>query len=127
MHHPSGHPFDELCELIRQRGWGGTESASTSIPPITPPERNRHLSAGLPGATLSDSRELVQLGAALVKSDAELAYMREAGALTTRVMNQALRNLAPGKRQKDIIADVYHAQISGLDGMYGDYTSNLPH
>ena len=22
VHHPTAHPFDELCELIRQRGWG---------------------------------------------------------------------------------------------------------
>ena len=52
--------------------------------------------------------------------------MHEAGELTTQVMNRALANLAPGKRQKDIIADVYHTQVSGLDGMYGDYTSICP-
>ena len=40
VHHPTSHPFDELCELIRQRGWGHVhESASTSIPTTTPPER----------------------------------------------------------------------------------------
>ena len=54
----------------------------------------------------SDNRELVNW-ARLVKSNTELAYMREAGALSTRVMNQALTNLAPGKPQKDVISESF--------------------
>ena len=125
VHHRTRHPFDELCGLIRQRGWVRTRIGVDFDSPYYTARAHRHLAAGLPEATVSDSRELVNW-ARLVKSPAELAYMREAGELTTRVMNEALGNLAPGLRQKDLIADVCHAQISGLDGMYGDYTSICP-
>ena len=125
VHHPTEHPFDELCELIRQRGWGHARIGVDFDAHYYTARAHRHLVAGLPDATVSDNRELVNW-ARLVKSNTELAYMREAGELATRVMNQALANLAPGKPQKDVIADVYHAQVSGLGGMYGDYTSLCP-
>ena len=125
VHHPTKHPFDELCELIRQRGWGNARIGVDFDAHYYTARAHRHLVTGLPDATVSDNRELVNW-ARLVKSDAELAYMREAGELSTRVMNQALANLAPGKPQKDIIADVYHAQTTGIDGRYGDYTSICP-
>ena len=125
VHHPTRHPFDELCELIRRRGWGHARIGVDLDSHYYTARAHRHLVTGLTDATVSDSRELVNW-ARLVKSHAELAYMHEAGELTTQVMNRALANLAPGKRQKDIIADVYHTQVSGLDGMYGDYTSICP-
>ena len=128
VHHRTGHPFDELCELVRQRGWGHARIGVDFDSAYYTARAHRHLVTGLPDANVSDSRELVNW-ARLVKSPAELAYMREAGALSTRVMNQALDGLVPGRRQKDIIADVYHTQVSGGDGgdgMYGDYTGLCP-
>ena len=125
VHHPSGHPFDELCDLVRQRGWGRARIGVDLDSHYYTARAHRHIVAGLPDAAVSDNRELVNW-ARLVKSDAELAYMREAGELATRVMNEALANLAPGVRQKDIIADVYHTQVSAVDGMYGDYTGLCP-
>ena len=125
VHHPTAHPFDELCDLIRQRGWGRVRIGVDFDSHYYTARAHQHLSAGLPEATVTDNRELVNW-ARLVKSQAELVYMREAGALATRVMNQALANLAPGVRQKDIVADVYHTQVSAVEGMYGDYTSVCP-
>ena len=125
VHHPTAHPFDELCELVRERGWGRARIGVDLDSHYYTARAHRHLVTGLPEATVTDNRELVNW-ARLVKSPAELAYMREAGVLATRVMNQALANLAPGVRQKDVIADVYHTQISAVDGMYGDYTSICP-
>ena len=125
VHHRTSHPFDELCELIGRRGWGHARIGVDLDSPYYTARAHRHLAGGLPDATVSDSRELVNW-ARLVKSPAELAYMREAGELTTRVMHRALANLVPGRRQKDVIADIYHTQVSGGDGMYGDYTSICP-
>ena len=125
VHHPTGHPFDELCDLVRQRGWGDARIGVDFDAHYYTARAHRHIVAGLPDAAVSDNRELVNW-ARLVKSPAELAYMREAGELATRVMNQALASLAPGARQKDVIADVYHTQVSAVDGLYGDYTSICP-
>ena len=125
VHNRTRHPFDELCELIGRRGWGDARIGVDLDSHYYTARAHRHLVTGPPDATVSDSRELVNW-ARLVKSPAELAYMREAGKLATRVMNRALDGLVPGRRQKDIIADVYHTQVSGRDGMYGDYTSICP-
>ena len=64
--------------------------------------------------------------ARLIKSEAELTYMREAGRIITDTMNNALANLKPNVRQYEVIADVYHDQITGYDGKYGDYTGLCP-
>ena len=125
VHHPTAHPFDELCDLIRRRGWERARIGVDFDSHYYTARAHRHLVTGLPEAAVTDSRELVNW-ARLVKSQPEIAYMREAGALTTRVMNQALGNLAPGVRQKDVVADVYHTQVSAVDGMYGDYTGICP-
>ena len=37
---------------------------------------------------------------------------REAGRNVTSTMNQAIANLKPGTKQYEIIADVYHSQIT---------------
>ena len=125
VHHPDRHPFDELCELIRQRGWSSARIGVELDAHYYTARTHRHLVDGLEGARIADNRELVNW-ARLVKSSAELTYMREAGRIATRVMERALERLRPGVRQMDIIADVYHAQISGLDGKHGDYTSLCP-
>ena len=80
---------------------------------------------GLPNATISDNHEIVNW-ARLVKSDAELVYMREAGRNVSKTMNLALSRLKPGVREYEVIADVYHSQITGIEGKFGDYTSLCP-
>ena len=125
VHHRTKHPFDELCDLIRQRGWGRARIGVDFDAHYYTARAHQHLVSGLPDAVVADNRELVNW-ARLVKSPAEIAYMREAGALATLVMNRALAGLVPGRRQKDVIADVYHTQVSGQDGSYGDYTSICP-
>ena len=125
VNHPVDHPYDELSDLIRQRGWGTARTGVDFDAPYYTARAHRHLASGLPDASISDSKELVNW-ARLVKSEAELAYMREAGELTTRVMNRALAKLAPGVRQHEIAADIYYDQITGLDEKYGDYTSLCP-
>ena len=125
VHHPTAHPYDELCELIRQLGWGSARIGVDLDAHYYTARAHRHLVTGLPDAAVSDNRELVNW-ARLVKSPSELAYMREAGEIVTRVMNDALGNLAPGVRQKDVVAQVYHSQVSAVDGTYGDYTAICP-
>jgi ectoine hydrolase len=125
VHHPVDHPFDELAALIIDKGWGGERIGVDFDAHYYTARAHHHLEKGLPNAVISDNRELVNW-ARLVKSEAELAYMREAGKMVTETMNRALARIAPGVAQYEIIADVYHSQTSGLDGKYGDYTSLCP-
>ena len=125
VHHPTAHPFDELCDLIKGRGWYAARIGVDMDAHYYTARAHQHIVAGLPDATVSDNRELVNW-ARLIKSRAEIAYMREAGEIMTRTMNHALDNLQPGRPQYEVIADVYHDKISGIDGRYGDYTSLCP-
>ena len=125
VHHATAHPFDELCDLIVARGWGAARIGVDFDAHYYTARAHQHLVNGLPNAKLSDNRELVNW-ARLVKSPAELAYMREAGRIVSDTMRHALSKLAPGVREYEVVADVYHDQVIGFDGKYGDYTSLCP-
>ncbi len=125
VHHPVDHPFDELCDLIERRGWGTARIGVELDAHYYTARAHQHLVRGLPNANLSDNAGLVNW-ARLVKSEAELALMREAGRICTRTMDRAVAAMAPGVPQHQVIAEVYHAQITGVDGKHGDYTSLCP-
>ena len=125
VQHPTQHPFDELCDLIKARGWGAARIGVDLDAHYYTARAHQHLVNGLPDATISDNRELVNW-ARLVKSPAELVYVREAGRIVSDTMTNALANLKPGVRHYQVIADVYHDQITGFDHKYGDYTGLCP-
>ncbi|MGB1682835.1 MAG: M24 family metallopeptidase [Arenicellales bacterium] len=125
VHHLTEHPFDDLATLILSRGWGSSRIAVELDAHYYTARAHAHLVDGLPDARFSDSQQLVNW-ARLIKSDAELVYMREAGQLMTEVMNRAVAKVAPGVREYEVIAEVYQSQVMGLEGKYGDYTSICP-
>ncbi len=125
VHHPVDHPFDELCDLIVRRGWGSARIGIELDAHYYTARAHQHLVRGLPNAALSDNAGLVNW-ARLVKSEAELVLMREAGQICSRTMNRAVAKIAPGVPQHEVIAEVYHAQITGVNGKHGDYTSLCP-
>ncbi|MGX8009755.1 M24 family metallopeptidase [Mesorhizobium sp. ORM8.1] len=119
LQHSELHPFDDLCELINLRGWGSDRIGVELNAHYYTARAHQHLVKGLPNAKFSDSRELVNWSR-LIKSDAELVYMREAGRLATHTMQSAIAALKPGVPQHDIVAEVYSCQTRGVDGKYGD-------
>jgi len=125
IHHATGHPYDELADLIKERGWASARIGVELGAHYYTARAHAHLVEGGPDAKVSDSEQLVNW-ARLVKSDAELVYMREAGAICTAAMNRAIEKVAPGVAQYEVIAEVYSAQILGVKGAYGDYTGLSP-
>ena len=125
IHHATGHPYDELADLIKHRGWASARIGVELDAHYYTARAHAHLVKGIPDAKVSDSKQLVNW-ARLVKSDAELVYMREAGAICTAAMNRAIEKVAPGVAQYEVIAEVYRAQVLGVDGAYGDYTGLCP-
>lgn len=126
---PDVHPFDWIAQRIRERGL--VDVAAT---PIVGVEGDSHffsargflaLQAGLPGAHLQDSRELVNW-VRVVKSDYELTQMRIAGTIAQRTMEVALEAVLPGRRQCDAVADILAAQANGTAEHGGDYSAIVP-
>jgi Xaa-Pro dipeptidase len=79
----------------------------------------------LPQTDFKDANLLVSW-IRLVKSDTEIEYMQQAGKIAEKVMQTALDNLAPGVRECDAVAAVYHAQMSGTTEFGGDYPAIVP-
>jgi len=125
IHHATGHPYDELADLIKHRGWASARIGVELDAHYYTARAHAHLVEGVPDAKVSDSEQLVNW-ARLVKSDAELVYMREAGEICTAAMNRAIEKVAPGVAQYEVIAEVYRAQVLGVEGAYGDYTGLCP-
>ena len=125
IHHQVNHPFDELCDLIRGRGWGGARIGVELDAHYCTARCHAHLTKGLPSARISGNAELVNW-ARLVKSAPELALMREAGQICSATMKRAIGKMAPGVPQNEVIAEIYHAQIMGVPSAGGDYTSVCP-
>jgi len=125
VHHLTEHPFDDLAAFINSKGWGSSRIAVELDAHYYTARAHAHMVKGLPNAQFSDSEQLVNW-ARLVKSEAELGYMREAGQLMTEVMNRAIAKMAPGVPEHEVVAEVYQSQILGLDRGYGDYTSICP-
>ena len=79
----------------------------------------------MPGGRFVDAEELVNWVRA-IKSPAEIALLRDAGAIAERVMTTALDAIRPGVRQCDAVAAILAAQASGTAAIGGDYTSFMP-
>lgn len=129
VHRPDVHPFDWISERIRER-----ELVDVATTPSVGIEGDSHffspraylaLQAGLAGAALQDSGELVNW-VRVVKSDFELAQLRAAGTIAQQAMQTALDAVAAGRRQCDAVADIMAAQARGTAEYGGDYPAIVP-
>lgn len=121
----SKHPMNFAADYIRSRGW---DRASIGL------EADAHyfslragdcLRADLPNARFRDCDRLVNW-VRLVKSPAELAFMRQAARIVDSAMRTAIERIAPGVRQCDAVAEIYRAQVTGTPQFGGDYTAICP-
>jgi ectoine hydrolase len=119
------HPMNFVGDTIAAQGWGhktvGVEMDAYYFSARGYAELQKHL----PDARFANADLLVNW-IRLIKSDAEIALMREAGQIANRVMTTAIDRLAPGVRECDAVAAVYQAQMSGTPEFGGDYPAIVP-
>ncbi|CAN5196581.1 ectoine hydrolase DoeA [soil metagenome] len=125
IQHKNNHPYDELAGLIRARGWAKARIGVEMDAHYYTARCHAHLAKGLPQAAIANNGDLVNW-ARLVKSSAELVFMREAGRICTHTMNRAIEVMKPGVPQYEVIAEIYHAQTLGVPGIGGDYAAICP-
>lgn len=77
------------------------------------------------GLAVRDATNLVNW-VKTVKSAPEIAYMREAAAICTTVMDTAIENIAVGVPEKEVAAQVVAAQIRGTESYGGDSPAIFP-
>lgn len=125
VQHPVNHPYDELAQLIRERGWGRARIGVEMDAHYYTARCHQHLTRGLPEASFANNADLVNW-ARLVKSPAEVRLMRDAGRICTHAMNRAVEVMKPGVPQQNVIAAIYEAQTIGVPGAGGDYAAICP-
>ena len=125
VQHPVEHPYDELAGFVRARGWENARIGVEMDAHYYTARCHAHLVAGLPDARFASNHDLVNW-ARLVKSEAELALIREAGAICSHAMNRAIGKMRPGVPQNHVVAEIYHAQIMGIPDAGGDYAAICP-
>lgn len=122
------HAFQHLAAWLTERGHDGDRVGVELDNYYYSAACHQHLGAGLPAATLVDATNLVNWQR-MVKSPAELDYMRQAGRIVTR-MHEVIRDrVEVGLPKHELVADIVHAGISGIpgpDGVAGDYPAIWP-
>lgn len=125
VQNPVKHPMNVVADEINRRSWE-TRAIGVEMDAYYFTARSfLVLQKDLPRANFQDANLLVSW-VRLIKSDAEIGYMQEAGKISEKVMQAALNNLSPGVRECDAVAAVYQAQMAGTPEFGGDYPAIVP-
>ena len=77
---------------------------------------------GLPNAKLKDTNRLVNW-VRLVKSEAEINYMKSAALITEKAMHKAMQVIDIGIRQCDAVGEIQKTLFCGTENIGGEYAS----
>jgi Xaa-Pro aminopeptidase len=119
------HPMTYVASLVQDLGYGDGRIGVETDGYYCSPRSQAALLAGLPAATVVDAEGLVNW-VRVVKSPAEVALMRQAARIVEHAMTVAVSRMAPGVRECDVAADIYHALIGGTPEFGGTYASSPP-
>ena len=116
------HRYDYLVQIIKERKW---DKLSIGL------EMDTHyftefcyekIKNGLPNAKIKDSERLVNW-VRLVKSEAEINYMKSAALITEKAMHTAMNVINIDVRQCDAVGEIQKSLFYGTENVGGEYAS----
>jgi ectoine hydrolase len=119
------HPMQDLASVLKARGFESAKIGVEMENYYYSAKAHDVLKIELPNAALTDVTGLVNWQR-LIKSDAEVEFIRKAARISTKVMQVALERAEPGVRKNDLVADIVHAGITGVGDDWGDYPAIVP-
>jgi ectoine hydrolase len=119
------HPMDYLAEVIGQRGYAKGPVGMEFDNYFCSVASYLALQKCLPNTVIEDATYLVKW-LRVVKSPAEVGYMRRAARIIEGVYERVREVMKPGMRQCDLVAEIYDAAVRGKGENWGDYTSIVP-
>ncbi len=119
------HTMVFVAGLLRERGLAGRSLGVEMDNYWFSARMLLTLQEELPGTRILDGHNLVNW-VKTVKSEPEIAYMRQAARICSNVMDTALEHIAVGAWEKDVAAKVVEAQIRGTDEYGGDSPAIFP-
>ncbi|MGV8985207.1 MAG: ectoine hydrolase DoeA [Cypionkella sp.] len=125
VQNPAKHPMEDLSRVILARGLETARIGFELDNYYFTASAFLALQKGLPAARIEDATGLVNWQRA-IKSPTEITYMRRAARIVERMHAVVREKAEPGMRKNDLIADIYHASVTGADGYWGDYPAIVP-
>ncbi|NEU98213.1 M24 family metallopeptidase [Bradyrhizobium uaiense] len=121
--HAGLSPYDVMADHVKELGGGKARIGVEMGGYYYSARAHADLVRALPLAKFVDADLLVNW-IRIVKSPAELVYMRQAGRIADAMIKRAVDTIEPGVRECDVAAAVYHQQISGTPEFGGSYDSS---
>lgn len=119
------HPMQDLAEHLAARGFSGSRIGVEMENYYYSAKAHAVLRAELPDAQLLDATALVNWQR-LVKSAAEIGFIRKAARISEKVVQTAIDAARPGLRKNDLVADILRAGTAGVADDWGDYPAIVP-
>ncbi|MDQ2091829.1 M24 family metallopeptidase [Marimonas arenosa] len=119
------HPMQDLAQHLRERGHETARIGVEMENYYYSAKAHAVLGEELPAAELVDATALVNWQR-LVKSEEEIGFVRKAARISEKVIRTAIERAAPGVRKNDLVADIFHAGITGVGEDWGDYPAIVP-
>ncbi|WP_416883563.1 M24 family metallopeptidase [Marivita sp.] len=119
------HPMQDLAARLRDMGLGSATIGVEMENYYYSAKAHEVFVTELPEARFVDATALVNWQR-LIKSQEEIAFIRKAARISERVIETAIDRAAPGVRKNDVVADIMHAGITGVDDIWGDYPAIVP-
>lgn len=119
------HPMQDLARHLSARGAQTARIGIEMDNYYYSAKAHAVLMQELPGATFIDATALVNWQR-LVKSEAEIGFIRNAAKISEKVIETAIDRAAPGVRKNDLVADICHAGLTGVGDIWGDYPAIVP-
>jgi ectoine hydrolase len=119
------HPMEVLAGVIRQNGWEREAIGVEMDNYYFSAAAYTTLQVQLPEAHFKNATGLVNWQRA-IKSEQEIAYIRQAARIVERVHERIFEVVEPGMRKNDLVAEIYATAIRGTATFGGDYPSIVP-
>ena len=119
------HPMDFVSNILKEKGWVKSVIGVDMDQYYTTPLSVTKLGEGLPNAVFKDTTLLVNM-VRQIKSEKEIDCMKRAARITEKAMQAAIDSIEVGVRQCDVVANIYHAQMSATPEFGGSDTATRP-
>lgn len=119
------HPMDFVADILKQIGQQNRSIGVEMENYYFTAKCYEQLKKGLPNASFQDATLLVNW-VRIVKSDAEIEYMKRAAQIVEKTMVAGIELINEGVRECDVAAKIFHTQITGTDEFGGDYPAIMP-
>lgn len=119
------HPMDFVANILEEKGQANKTIAAEYDAYYFTAKSYIQLTKQLPNATFADGTSLVNW-IRIIKSDQEIELIKRAATIVSETMYRGIEKINAGVRECDVVADIFHKQISGTEEFGGDYTSIVP-